>query len=255
VGAFKKIGDWKYSAGKDSKRSIPPTTMLGNLSRSLGGRRFVTVATVCGLLMTGVTFAAASSASADAAVAISPGQDNCVDYSQGVLWQTSTSWARVRYQPCLQESSDGSTVKPIIRVQFDWPAKNGCSLSVGFPPSAGVSCPLAILAKPGHTITFQAYTSHNFQPVDFEIPLEITRPNGQTYSGWCYYHPKDTSTNTSTYNIFQNGGRSTLTCNGPTFKRLIGTYTVGSLGPRGDVENDGADARILTAGQMQFVSS
>jgi hypothetical protein len=36
---------------------------------------------------------------------------------------------------------------------------------------------------------------------------------------------------------------------------VIGTYTVGSLGPRGDVKDDGADARILTAGQMQFVSS
>ena len=192
---------------------------------------------------------------ADDAVAISPGQDNCVDYSQGALWQTSTNWARVRYQPCLQESSDGSTVKPIIHVQFDWPVKSNCSLSVGFPPSGSLSCPLTVLAKPGHKITFQGYTSHNSQPVDFEIPLEITQPNGLTYSSWCYYNPDDTSTDTSTYGILNNGGRTTLTCNGPTYTRLIGTYTVGSLGPRGDVKDDGSDARILIAGHMQFVSS
>jgi len=256
VDAFKKFfGTRKSSAGGDKKRSSQPTTMRGNLRQSLGGRRFVTAATACGLLMTGATFATVSSASADDAVAISPGQDNCVDYSQGALWQTSTNWARVRYQPCLQESGDGRTVKPIIHVQFDWPVKDSCSLSAGFPPSVGVDCPLTVLAKPGHTITFQAYTSHNSQPVDFEIPLEITRPNGLTYSAWCYYNPKDTSTNTSTYNVFQNGDMTTLTCNSPTFTRLIGTYTVGSLGPRGDVKNDGVDARILTAGHMQFVSS
>ena len=192
---------------------------------------------------------------ADDAVAISPGQDNCTDYSQGALWQTSTNWARIRYQPCLQESSDGRTVTPIIHVQFDWPVKSSCSLSIGFPPSAGLDCPLTILAKPGHKITFQAYTSYNSQPVDFEIPLEITGPDGLTDSSWCYYNPEDTSTNTSTYGILQNGGRTTLTCNGPTHTRLIGTYTVGSLGPRGDVKDDGADARILTTGHMQFVSS
>ena len=192
---------------------------------------------------------------ADDAVAISPGQDNCTDYSQGALWQTSTNWARIRYQPCLQESSDGRTVTPIIHVQFDWPVKSSCSLSIGFPPSAGLDCPLTILAKPGHKITFQAYTSYNSQPVDFEIPLEITGPGGLTDSSWCYYNPEDTSTNTSTYGILQNGGRTTLTCNGPTYTRLIGTYTVGSLGPRGDVKDDGADARILTTGHMQFVSS
>jgi len=189
------------------------------------------------------------------AVAISPGQDNCTDYSQGALWQTSTNWARVRYQPCLQESSDGSTVTPIIHVQFDWPVKDSCSLSVGFPPSASLDCPLTVLAKPIHEITFQAYTSYNSQPVDFEIPLEITGPDGLAYSSWCYYSPQDTSTNTSTYGVLQNGVRTTLTCNGPTYTRVIGTYTVGSLGPRGDVKDDGADARILTAGQMQFVSS
>jgi peptidoglycan hydrolase-like protein with peptidoglycan-binding domain len=197
-----------------------------------------------------------SSQGTDDAVAISPGQTNCTDYSQGALWQTSTNWARVRYQPCLQESNDGSTVTPIINVQFDWPVKDGCSLSVGFPPSASLDCPLTVLAKPGHKITFQAYTSYNSQPVDFEIPLEITGPGGLAYSAWCYYNPSDKSTNTSTYGGgIIGGGRNTLTCNGPTYPRLIGTYTVGSLGPRGDVENDGADARILTAGQMQFVSS
>jgi peptidoglycan hydrolase-like protein with peptidoglycan-binding domain len=189
------------------------------------------------------------------AVALSPGQPNCTAYSEGALWQTSTNWARVRYQPCLQESSDGSTVTPIINVQFDWPLKSPCSLSVGFPPSVGLDCPLTILAKPFHEITFQAYTSYNSQPVDFEIPLEITGPDGLSYSSWCYYSPLDTSTNTSTYRASDNGGRTTLTCNGPTYTRVIGTYTVGSLGPRGDVKDDGADARILTAGQMQFVSS
>jgi peptidoglycan hydrolase-like protein with peptidoglycan-binding domain len=191
---------------------------------------------------------------ADDAVAISPGQDNCVDYSQGALWHTSTHWVRVRYQPCLQESSDGRTVTPIIHVQFDWPAPTDCSLSVGFPPSAGLSCPSTVLAKPVNRITFQAYTSDNSQPVDFETPLEITQPNGQTYSTWCYHNPTDTSTNTSTYGKFF-GGSTTLTCSGPTYPRLTGTYIVGSLGPRGDVKDDGADARILTAGQMQFVSS
>jgi hypothetical protein len=222
--------------------------------RAPSGRWFAAMAAACGLLMTGVTFATTSAASADAAVAISPGQSNCVDYSGGKIWSTSTAWARVRYQLCLEESSDSSTVMPIVHVQFDWPSNTSCSLSVGFPPSAGVSCPLSILAKPGHYITFQAYTSLNSHPVDFEIPLEITRPNGQTYNGWCYYAPKDTSSNTTTYRVSQNGGRSTLTCNGPTFRRLIGTYTVGSLGPRGDVKDDGADARLLVAGQMQFVS-
>lgn len=197
-----------------------------------------------------------SSQGTDNAVAISPGQTNCTDYSQGALWQTSTNWARVRYQPCLQESNDGSTVTPIINVQFDWPDKNGCSLSVGFPKSASLSCPLTTLDKPFQKITFQSYTSYNSQPVDFEIPLEITGPGGLAYSAWCYYNPSDKSTNTSTYGDgIIGGGRNTLTCNGPTYPRLIGTYTVGSLGPRGDVENDGADARILTAGQMQFVSS
>jgi hypothetical protein len=194
-----------------------------------------------------------SQADADA-VAISPGQPNCVDYSEGALWQTSTQWARVRYRPCLQESSDGSTVTPIINVQFDWPLKDSCSLSVGFPPSAGLDCPVTVFAKLGHKITFQAYTSYNSQPVDFEIPLEITGPGGLAYSAWCYYNPDDTSTNTSTYAILDQS-RTTLTCTGPTYPRQAGTYTVGSLGPRGDVENDGADARILTAGQMQFVSS
>jgi len=193
---------------------------------------------------------------ADDAVAISPGQDNCTDYSQGALWHTSTHWARVRYQPCLQESSDGRAVTPIIHVQFDWPVASSCSLSVGFPPSVSLGCPLTVLAKPVPKITFQAFTSYNSQPVDFEIPLETTRPDGLTDSSWCHYNPEDTSTNTSTYGpSIQNGGRITLTCNGPTYPRLIGTYTVGSLGPRGDVKDDGADARILVAGHMQFVSS
>jgi Putative peptidoglycan binding domain len=187
------------------------------------------------------------------AVATSPGQPNCTAYSEGALWQTSTNWARVRYQPCLQESSDGSTVTPIIRVQFDWPLKDPCSLSVGFPPVASLDCPLTVLAKPGHKITFQSYTSYNSQPVDFEIPLEITGPDGLAYSSWCYYNPEDTSTETTTFALLDEGG-DTLTCTGPTYPRQTGTYTVGSLGPRGDVENDGADARILTAGQMQFVS-
>ena len=110
-----------------------------------------------------------------------------------------------------------------------------------------------LLVGKGNRLAGPAYRM--IQPVDFEIPLEITGPDGLAYSSWCYYSPQDTSTNTSTYGVLQNGGRTTLTCNGPTYTRVIGTYTVGSLGPRGDVKDDGADARILTAGQMQFVSS
>ena len=81
-------------------------------------------------------------------MAISPGQDNCVDYSQGALWQTSTHWVRVRYQPCLQESSDGSTVTPIIHVQFDWPDPGRLFAQRRVPPVGGPGLPLD---SPGET--------------------------------------------------------------------------------------------------------
>jgi hypothetical protein len=226
------------------------------LWRAPGGRRFAATAAACGLMMTGVTVAAAPSASADPQVAISPGQDNCVDYSQGKIWHASNAWARVRYRPCLVESGDGSMVQSVIQVQFDWPFPANCSLSVGFPPFASVGCGLSSLAVLDEQITFRTYTSYNSQPVDFEIPLEFTQPDGETFSGWCYYNPTNNSNNTTTFDglLDPDPVDNTFSCTGPVVPRQTGTYTVGSLGPRGDVKNDGADARILTAGQMQFVS-
>jgi len=184
-------------------------------------------------------------------IALGAGQDNCVDYSQGQVWQTSTSWVRARYRFCLLESGDGATVQPIVQVQFDWPT--ACSLSVGFPPSASVDCPLSTLDKQ-NLVIFQAYTNIANTPVTFQIPLAISQPNGLTYRGWCNYPPTNATKNTREYS-FATKDRPTITCHGPLFDRLPGIYTVSTPGPRGDVKYDGSPARIMNGGSVQYISS
>lgn len=196
------------------------------------------------------TAAPASGTDPGARIELAAGGSNCVDYSQGAIWQTSSSWVRARYRFCLPESSDGTIVQPIVQVQFDWP--NACSLTVGFPPSAGISCPVSTLFKQD-IVTFQAYTNINNTPITFRTPLTIQGPNGTTYSGWCNFGPTNISANTREYRA-ATGDRPTLTCRGPQFERLSGIYTVSSPGPRGDVKNDGDSERILTGGAFEYVS-
>ena len=119
---------------------------------------------------------------------------------------------RARYRFCLKESGDGATVQPIVQVQFDWPP--ACSLSVGFPPSASVGCPLSTLDKQ-NLVIFQAYTNVDNMPVTFQIPLAISQPNGATYSGWCNYATTNAARNTREYS-FATGDRPTLTCHART---------------------------------------
>jgi hypothetical protein len=207
---------------------------------------------VIGVLGAAIVAVPASATDPDQRILISAGQLNCVDYSEGKIWQTSNNFARVRYRFCLSESSDASTVRPIVQVQFDWPVAQGCTLSVGFPPSAGVGCPIGATSK-RTIIKFRAYQSINSKPVLFRIPLTIKRPNGLSYTGWCNYSPKDTSTNTTTYRRSEQD-RPTLTCTGPTFKRLRGIYALSTPGPRGDIADDGAKERLLNAGSFEYIS-
>lgn len=205
-----------------------------------------------GVIGTALIAAPASATDPQDRILITAGQPNCVDYSEGKIWQTSLNFARARYRFCLVESADGSLVQPVVQVQFDWPIGD-CSLSVGFPKSVEVSCPAGATRK-RTIIKFQAYQSINNKPIVFRIPLTITRPNRQTYTGWCNYTPANTSTNTTQYALGKQD-HPTLTCRGPQFKRLHGIYTISTYGPRGDVADDGAPERILNGGSFQYISS
>ena len=127
-----------------------------------------------GVIGTALIAAPASATDPQDRILITAGQPNCVDYSEGKIWQTSLNFARARYRFCLVESADGSLVQPVVQVQFDWPIGD-CSLSVGFPKSVEVSCPAGATRK-RTIIKFQAYQSINNKPIVFRIPLTITRP-------------------------------------------------------------------------------
>lgn len=185
----------------------------------------------------------------DQRILLAAGQANCTDYSEGQIWQTSTTWVRMRYRICLGESSDGRLVQPHVQVRGDWPID--CSLSAGFPIGVSLSCPLSRLGK-RNRVTFHTYTTVNGRPAVFRIPYSITRPNGRTRTGWCSFQPRNVRENTTTWTGLES--RNSFRCNGRVYKRLVGTYTVRALGVRGDVNDDGDGALIMPAGAMEFTS-
>jgi hypothetical protein len=70
-------------------------------------------------------------------------QTVCTDFTNAKVWQTRTSWARIRERACLEYT--GTQVRPRTQVQVDWPAD--CSLSIGVPPTVSGSCPTSRLSK------------------------------------------------------------------------------------------------------------
>ncbi|MBU2667176.1 hypothetical protein KOI35_27075 [Actinoplanes bogorensis] len=115
-----------------TQRPAPRTSAgKGFLRRTLGGGL-----AMAALLIGFVVFAVPQPAMAAT-------QTICTDFTNAKVWQTRTSWARIRERACLEYS--GAQVRPRTQVQVDWPAD--CTLSIGVPPSVTGGCPSSRLTK------------------------------------------------------------------------------------------------------------
>lgn len=173
-------------------------------------------------------FTIASSLTTDAVASAATGEVvRCTGFSNDKILETSSRWARARYQICV--SASDSRIRPYIQLQFDAPT--GCTLSVGFPPSASGSCSKrAILKHP------QVYVT------DLSIPVRITigkkswlRRCHDTNMGW---------TGLPRYSRY---------CAPLNFPRVAGkAYKVEVPGLTIDIKDDGKGPVPLTPGGIVF---
>ena len=156
-----------------------------------------------------------------------PLSSSCAAYSNAEVWQTSTTWGRVRERPCVWYNP--AVVFAEADFQIDWPSS--CSLSVGFPPSAGLSCPLSIYYK-GNALRFNS--------AQLQVGLG-SGPFGRGDVG-CSYGP-----------FLASGSTYTLACSGQMQPRRAGVgYTVFLHDIGGDAANDGDGTKLLQPGQFTF---
>ena len=199
-------------------------------------RAALTLAALAAVAVSGAVGATAAPPPASAAA-----ETLCSQYSQGQVWQTSRQWVRARYRICLDV--DPTVVRPKVQMQFDFPTN--CTVSAGFPPSGGVSCPIGIVAKTP-AVWFRNTSGTNGALV---IPLQVHTPSGYDRSHQCSFP----ATSVSRLGPAAHIGTTTFTCRWPQpLKRRVGLYTVSSGGPRADVANDGDSWRILDPGAQRF---
>lgn len=157
-----------------------------------------------------------------------PLSSSCASYSNAEVWQTSTTWGRVRERPCVYYNP--AVVFAEADFQIDWPSS--CALSVGFPPTASLSCPVSIYYK-GNALRFNS--------AQIQVGLG-SNPFGRGDAGCS--HGAFVANNGSTY---------TLACSGQMQPRRTGVgYTVFLHDIGGDVANDGDGMKLLQPGQFTF---
>lgn len=195
----------------------------------------------------GLVCTASAAAQQPAPMELVANSGNCTQFSQDAIWATSATWARARYRICLGLSPRGGNIKPFIQLHVDWPY-DGCSLSIGFPPTASGSCPFFRTKEP--VVRFRNFTRVGTRPAAIVIPLGIQGPGGLDYNGRCGFDAR-------TYQSSLDGGASSsylVNCGGPQMRRQAGLYTVTSGSPQADVRNDGDGPRALLAGSQQYIS-
>jgi hypothetical protein len=66
-------------------------------------------------------------------------QTICTSWTNSQVWQTSTSWSRVRDRLCLEYTA--VQVRARTQFQVDWPSE--CSITIGIPPTVTGGCPVS----------------------------------------------------------------------------------------------------------------
>lgn len=152
----------------------------------------------------------------------------CSAYTNGEVWQTSTRWGRVRERVCLEYTS--TQVRGRVYMQVDYP--QSCSLTVGLPPSGGISCP-------GSTQTKAA----NLDLHGNKISVGIKRGSATKYY-------------TCTWGSWSAGGHVTMTrsCYTPYLSDAYSSYRVYARDVMGDVKSDGDGWKVLAPVSWTFRS-
>jgi len=150
----------------------------------------------------------------------------CAAYSNGEVWQTSTTAGRVREQPCLQY--DQAIVWGVVHLQVDFPAS--CSVTVGFPPDVGLGCPWSYLTKVHH-LSFNS----------LQVGGDVQASDGHSASFRCHYAGSSV------------WGTYTIPCYIGPLPRTASSFVVSIHDTGGDVTDDNAGPRLLAPGSFTFM--
>jgi hypothetical protein len=152
----------------------------------------------------------------------------CSQYTNDQIWQTSSEWARVREQVCIEYK--GTKLRALAHFQADWPSN--CSLSVGLPPTAGVSCPASTKLKT---------PSINLRGLKMSVDLQ---PAGKSGTG-------RTCDLGAVGALIENP--ATLSCHSPWVSRSSSSsYKVVAHDVMGDRKDDGDGWKVLAPAEMTF---
>lgn len=183
------------------------------------GRILTTVISLCllGISMPGTSVAAAPET-----------RTSCSDFTNSKVWQTRSQWARVSERLCLEWTTTKVNGSWLVRGRWqfrvDWPVD--CSLSVGLPPSGGISCPAGRAWK-NPSLTFR----------NVIIDGGWRAGSAPAASGRCQ------SLNWYTSRMVQS--TYTRTCHGPWMVGRPGSVFTISMSAQGDVADDGDGEKTL----------
>ncbi|MEU6197794.1 hypothetical protein [Streptomyces sp. NPDC047061] len=155
-------------------------------------------------------------------------QTSCSDYTNSKVWQTRTQWARVSERVCLEWTTtkvNGAwKVRGRWEFRVDWPSD--CTLSVGLPPSGGISCPAGRALK-NPSLAFK----------NVIIDGGWKEGAGATRTGRCQFQNR--------YASRMNRSAYVQGCSGPWMVGRKGSSFVISMSAQGDVADDGDGEKFL----------
>lgn len=155
-------------------------------------------------------------------------QTNCSPWGNEQVWQTSSQIGRVRERVCVKH--DAASVWGVVEFQVDFPGS--CSLAIGLPPTASVSC--------GGS---WAYKTHQLMFNSVQVTGNLWVPKtGQWNQMRCTWG--------------HTGASSTLTfaCHLQAATRISGpNFTVDVHNTGADVNSDSDGTKLLLEGHYNFV--